>query len=71
MNNTVMIESKNYKHTNTYGGRIYASDFAFMSLEGVTERIMTDHRFDLSCEKHTVMIPRTRYVEHHKYRVNH
>lgn len=34
MNNTVMIESKNHKHANTYGGRIYASDFAFMSLEG-------------------------------------
>lgn len=71
MNNTVMIESRNHKYANTYGGRIYSSDFSFMSLEGATERIMGDMRFDLSCGKHKVVIPRTRYAEIHRNRVNH
>lgn len=58
MNTTVKIESRNHKYANTYGGRITASDFDFMTMVGSAERILSAMRFDHACEQHTVVMPR-------------
>ena len=39
----------------TYGGIIYNSDFgAYRSLKDITDRIISDRKFDKSCKKATV-----------------
>ena len=39
----------------TYGGIIYNSDFgAYRSLTDITDRIISDRKFDKSCKKATV-----------------
>ena len=63
MNKTVTIESRNHKYANTYGGRIVASDFDFMTMVSSTERIISAMRFDHACEKHTVVMPRRSFGE--------
>lgn len=70
MNTTVKIESRNHKYANTYGGKIYASDFDFISLSGAMDRVISAMRFDHACKKQTVQMPTQRYTENHRYKMN-
>lgn len=58
MNKTVTIESKNYKHQNTYGGEIFASDFFTnyprSKVRSWTDRVISDLKFDRACRKNTI-----------------
>lgn len=43
----------NYDH-NTYGGKIYSSDFdmSYVGTRNIAGRIMSDWRFDRNCQKY-------------------
>jgi hypothetical protein len=53
MNKIVVITSRNFKYTNTYGGNICFSDFRtdYDGTRNIAERIMTDLKFDRQCAK--------------------
>lgn len=53
MNKIVVITSRNFKYTNTYGGNICFSDFCtnHNGTRNIAERIMTDLKFDRQCAK--------------------
>lgn len=69
MNTTVKIESRN-KYSNTYGGKIYAFDFEFMSLKGAVNRAISAMHFDYACEKQAWKTSTQRYTENHRYKMN-
>lgn len=53
MNKIVIITSRNFKYTNTYGGKICFSDFRtdYTDTRNIAERIMSDLKFDRQCAK--------------------
>ena len=56
MNKTVAITSKNHKYANTYGGKIYQTDFCTehprnSKFQSWADRIESDIRFDNDCRK--------------------
>lgn len=48
MTRTITYQNRNH---NTFGGRVYNSDFEYMNLSDVASRIMADKRFDEQCLK--------------------
>ena len=54
MNKTVIIESKNQKYANTYGGEIFSYDYCTEHpVNGISwaERIARAERFNLQCQR--------------------
>ena len=71
MNKTVTIESKNYKHQDTYGGLITEYDFCTDyprkdKAPSVADRIFRDFAFDKQCRKNVEGRDRNGEYRHEK-----